>query len=242
MNWFYKHKKTLRLILMILVVFFLMAFSKKRHQNQQINQIDIQIEYYEELLITQSFVNNLLIEKIRQSHFAKLDDLVLNDVEDDLKNHPMFLNSTVYKTINGTLKVHVKQKKPLARYHGSAVRFYIAEDGQKMPLSEVQSARVPIITGQKEVVLSKDFIQLLTIINQDEFLKKNITAIEAKPNKSLRLKNRLFNFDVEFGKLVSIEKKMFKYKAFLLKGIQDNNLDQYKIVNLIYNNQIVCSK
>jgi cell division protein FtsQ len=56
------------------------------------------------------------------------------------------------------------------------------------------------------------------------------------------LKNRGFDFDVEFGKPVNVDKKFANYKAFLQKAVQDSIAFQYKKINLRFTQQIVCTK
>ncbi len=242
MNVIKKYQNTLKLSFILLVVFGMLAFSHQRYQNKQIQDISIEIDYTEELLITQSLVNKLLIEKILQTNKIAADAVDLNEIENYFNQHPMFLHSNVYKTIDGKLNVHLKQKKPLARYHSAQKRFYMAEDGKPMPLSEVQSARVPLVIGDLKSVEMSDFLKLLTLINADEFLKKNITGIQIKSKNNLVLNNRVYDFDVIFGSLSNIEKKLSNYKAFLLKTHNEAQIYEYKTINLIYKNQVVCTK
>jgi cell division protein FtsQ len=40
------------------------------------------------------------------------------------------------------------------------------------------------------------------MIQKDDFLKKNIIGITIEPNQSLTMKNRNFDYEIDFGKIV----------------------------------------
>jgi len=80
------------------------------------------------------------------------------------------------------------------------------------------------------------------MINEDEFLKKNIIGVQVLPNGSLVMANRNYDFRIDFGRTINIERKFKNYKAFFQKAVSDSTLTKYKRINLKFTKQVVCIK
>ena len=87
-----------------------------------------------------------------------------------------------------------------------------------------------------------EFIRMLHVIFEDDFLKKSITGIKINPDQSLNLTVREYDYNVEFGRLTEIEKKFNNYKAFLHYSKNDTIVPYYKNVNLRFTEQVICTK
>jgi cell division protein FtsQ len=55
-----------------------------------------------------------------------------------------------------------------------------------MPLSNNFTARVPLVSGKIDRKNSEKYAELLRVIYDDDFLKKNIISIEIMPNGRLK--------------------------------------------------------
>lgn len=55
------------------------------------------------------------------------------------------------------------------------------------------------------------------------------------------LRTRIGNQHIELGGLDNIDTKL-KIKGFYHKVLKDKTLDEYQTINLIYTNQVVCTK
>jgi cell division protein FtsQ len=152
----------------------------------------------------------------------------------------MIENSEVYISINGILKIDIKQRNPYARVI-SDPPFYIDNNGTKMPLSDNYSARVLLVHGLNDESKIDYVFKLIKTIRDDEFLNLNVTDILInKSDISLRVRN--CDFEVLVGDLNNLETKIKNFKAFYQKAYRDKILNNYKKVNLQFNNQIVCTK
>jgi cell division protein FtsQ len=56
------------------------------------------------------------------------------------------------------------------------------------------------------------------------------------------MRNRNYNYQIDFGGLINIEQKFQNYKAFFQKVSLDNTLDKYKKIDLRFTEQVVCTK
>src|SRR5690606_40655343 len=109
--------------------------------------------------------------------------------------------------------------------------YYLDADGGKMPLSNVYSARVPIITGTSKNNFN-EVGPLLLKIEKDELMRSSVVGLNRKMNGDIELELRKADFKVLFGKPIHIERKVQKCKAFYTKTKQDRTLDENNMANL----------
>jgi cell division protein FtsQ len=223
------------------LVVFLFAFSSVRNSSRKVSAPEIKFIGENNLFITHETVSKLLIQN-QQSVSNKPKEIIdLNGLEKALTSNPMIKEAQVFIDVEGKITAEIEQKKPIARVSTNA-SFYVDDMGSYMPLSTNYTARVPLITGK---VYKNDLVNVFTIANkiqQDEFLKKHVVEIHQNENKSIDLKFRLNDFTIQLGSLKSLDKKINNLKAFYQKAIKDKTLDSYSMVNLKFDNQVICTK
>ena len=227
---------------MFALVLFLYSFTANRNLNRKLKKAEVIFENNEVLFVSPETVNKLLIENKSDVKTIAKVEVDLNKLEKSINKNRMVEKSDVYVTIDGTLRAKVKQKTPIARVFDNSGSFYIDYEGSTMPLSELNSARVPLVWGEITDKNKKKLSEILKMIYNDEFLKKNIIGVQILPKDELLMKNRNYNFDILFGKPINIEKKFNNYKAFFQKEVNDSILNKYKKINLKFTQQVVCKK
>ena len=236
------NKKNIQLVLMAGLVLFLFAFTSKRNESRKIVKTDVQFVGENSLLVTTEIVNKLLIDKSEQGKSIDKDKLDLNTLEKSINKHDMIEKSEVFLSIDGTLKAVVTQRTPIARFIGEDTSFYIDSKGNRMPLSNIYAARVPLISGQLTSENQQEIAALLRIIYADDFLKKNITGMRIENDGDVILGTRNYDYDIMFGKTINMEAKFNNYKAFYQKAVSDSSINYYKKINLKFTQQVVCTK
>jgi len=236
-NW-----TNIRLALMFALVVFLFSFTSLRNENRKLTKSVVVFVDDSSPYIKQETVNKLLIENKKDASSIQKVDLDLNKLEKSIDANPMIEKSEVFVSIDGVLKVLVKQKTPIARMFNEEGSFYIDYQGSIMPLSDEFTARVPIISGEINTVNKDDLNKLLRFVYDDDFLKKNIIGVQILSNGSLKMLNRNFNYEIDFGKTINVERKFNNYKAFFQKAVVDSSLYKYKKINLKFTQQVVCTK
>ncbi|MFY0483292.1 cell division protein FtsQ/DivIB [Flavobacterium sp. PLA-1-15] len=231
-----------RLLLMLAVIAFLYSFTSKRNEDRKIKKPIVEFLDEGSLFLTHESVNKLLIEKNQEQQTIGKVNLDLNKLEKSINEHDMVEKSEVFVSIDGVLKAVVKQKTPIARVFENEGSFYIDSEGNRMPLSDINTARVPLVSGEINAVKEQDLYELLKLIHSDDFLKKNIIGVEVLHGGSLKMTNRNFNYVINFGKTKNVEKKFNNYKAFFQKAVQDSTISKYKEINLKFTQQVVCTK
>lgn len=236
-NWF-----DVYLVLSIFALIGLFVFAQSRSKQRTVDAIEVKFLSNNNHFITQEMVNNLLIQNFPNATNVFKDDLDLNKLEQELQKNEMIASSQVYFDANGVLNADVVQKTAIARVLTGNGSYYIDTQGGRMPLSDHFSAHVPVVLGKVSDRNRQEFIRMLNVIFEDDFLKKSITGIKINPDQSLNLTVREYDYNVEFGRLTEVEKKFNNYKAFLHYSKNDTIVPYYKNVNLRFTEQVICTK
>ncbi len=237
LNWI-----NIRLVLMLALVIFLYSFTSAKNAQRKIKKSEVIFLGNDNLFVKQEMVNKLLIEKNKDLKTITKEDLDLNKLEKSICKHKMIQHADVFVSVDGVLKAVVKQKTPIGRVFDELGSFYIDYEGNKMPLSDNFTARVPLVSGGINNENIKKVSEVLRVIYNDEFLKENIIGAQVLPNGSIYLANRNYSYQLIFGRAINIEQKFKNYKAFFQKAVLDSSLTKYKIVNLKFTQQVVCTK
>jgi cell division protein FtsQ len=236
-NW-----TNIRLLLMFVLVIFLFSFTSNRNENRKLTKSKVIFVDDNAPFVKQETVNKLLIENKRDASSIQKVDLDLNKLEKSINSQEMIDKSDVFVTIDGVLKAVVKQKIPIARFFNEQGSFYVDYKGNRMPLSANFTARVPLVSGVMSIKNSEDLASLFRVIYDDPFLKKNIIGIQIMPNGSLKMFNRNFDYQIDFGRIINVERKFKNYKAFFQKAVLDSSLYKYRKIDLRFTEQVVCTK
>ena len=236
-NW-----TNIRLILMFILVIFLFSFTSNRNANRKLSKSVVFFVGNTDPFVRPETVNKLLIENKKDASSIRKVNLDLNKLETSLDAQEMIEKSDVFVSIDGVLKAVVKQKTPIARVFDNNGSFYIDYKGNRMPLSTNFTARVPLVSGGINKKNNEDLSGLLRLIYDDAFLKKNIIGIQIMPNGSLKMLNRNFDYQIDFGRMINVERKFKNYKAFFQKAVLDSSLYKYKKIDLRFTEQVVCTK
>ena len=224
------------------LVIVLFSFTSNRNENRKLTKTKVVFVGENASFLKQETVNKLLIENNADASAIRKDKLDLNKLEKAVSSDPMVEESEVFVTIDGVLKAVVKQKTPIVRVFDGKRSFYIDYKGNTMPLSANFTARVPLVLGVIRKQNSEALAELFRKIYDDEFLKKNIIAIQIMPNGSLKMLNRNFDYQIDFGGAKNVDAKFQNYKAFFQKAVVDSSLYKYKKIDLRFTQQVICTK
>ena len=236
-NW-----HSIRLVLIIFAMIFLYSFSSKRNRVRKINKIEIKFQSNENMFLTHQMVNNLLIQNLGDASRLQKDKVDLNTLENELSHHEMIEKAEVFSTIDGFLNTRITQKTPILRVISDNDSYYLDRKGDRLSLSTNFSARVPLVVGEISKEKRKSYLKLFNEIKKDDFLSKNITGAQIMPSGNVVLTNRSFDYKIAFGKPINVQKKLRNYKAFFHHAIKDTLIKEYKEINLMFTQQVVCKK
>jgi len=239
MKRYFVYIKTILFLVIVGVVF---GFTSRRNDLRTI-QSDVNIQFGNEdnLFLTHSMVNNLLIQN--GEHVVNQAKTLINlqSLEHQVQEHPMVSSAQVSVGITGDLEVSVKQRKPLARLYNPKGVVYLDVEGVEMPLSTNYSARVLVVDNRQGLMDNKEIFPLIKKVNSDEFLKELIVLIK-KDTEGYWFQTRYNKQEILFGDLKQINQKLKKIKVFYSYIEKDKLSETFKKIDVQYNNQVVCLK
>ena len=236
-NWNY-----IKGFVLVALVLFLFGFTNLKNGDKKIVSLEVEFEQGDNLFMDYEMVNKLLIQNDATVKNKAKSLIDLNSLEEQVTSHPMVEEATTYVTVDGRLKTKVRQRTPIGRINSGSASYYLDRQGIQMPLSKNYSARVPIVTGFSEADDTKMLFTLLKYIGEDDFLKKQIVGVHKENKNHFVLLTRVGNHEIDFGAVENLELKFKNLKAFYNYAMENEAIENYKRINLNYNNQVVCTK
>ncbi len=169
------------------------------------------------------------------------------DIEEKLEAIPFIQRAEIYTGMQGAVHVDVRQRQPLVRIvNNLGVSYYLDVNGEKMPLSSKFTARVVVATGSIENSDTSDvlssLLKLCRYVSEDEFWKAQFEQINVTESGEFELIPKLGNHIIRFGKMEEMESKLHKLMIFYKEVLKNFDAEDYRIINLKFNDQIVCTK
>ena len=218
------------------------SFARIKNQERKIQHINIAFSEDDYPFLNETMVNNLLIQNFEGSSKVKKERVDLKKLENVLNANKYVDNSEVFCSIDGILSAKVKQKKPIIRVINENGSYYLDDKGDKVPLSENFTPRVPVYYGVISENELDELVAVFSYIDKDEMLKHNIIDIKKSQKGNIIFSVRDYDYKVIFGTEANMETKFKNYKAFLQHASKDTLIKNYKSVNLIFTQQVICAK
>lgn len=231
----------LRIFLLLALAAFLFSFSNKRNQKRMLKDTMVIFTNPEQLYVSMGSIHDILTKDI-DSMRSTIRTIQIKEMEEGILKHPMVADAEVFLTIDGVLSAKVTQRTPLGRCINKEGIKYLDELGVFMPLSENYSARVPLIYGVEDSLSVAGVMPLLLAIKKDEFMQQSVVTIVHNDEGNVSLQVRQNNLEVLLGKTDELEDKFRRLKGFIKYTKDKNTLEEYKIINLKYENQVVATK
>ena len=241
---------------LLLVWIFLTAFANSEYGEIVLNKVNIVfIKDNQHHLITNDEVKDLVKNLGLVEGVSIKKDIHVDQIEKTLRSHYAVDKAEVYFLNNGDLHINILKKTPIARLLGntSDVNYYLDYNGRLMKTSDSYVAKLPIFSGEifsindefepkSSTLIISEIYEMSQLINNDAFLKSQIVQIHIRNNGYFELIPRIGNHKILFGSPENMEEKLNKIKLFYTKGPDPKELNLYDTLNVMYNDQIVCSK
>ncbi|NNC94152.1 MAG: hypothetical protein HKN92_01230 [Chitinophagales bacterium] len=254
-----KIKRTLQMlgIAGVSVLFIIGLSSAMKKQDKIIcKNVKIDIDYTEGLgFIDEEGVRNAMSRSGISTLVGKeIKNIDLSSIEQELDKDPFILKTEVYSNTAGDVIVKVYQKRPIIRLiNKNRVSFYLTENKHLMPLSDIFTLRLLVVSGNirtgisgidsEEKLLFEKLIHLADFIERDPFWKAMISEVEVVNESDFSIVPIVGKHKVEFGDIdASMEEKFKNLKILYKEGMKYTGWTQYKNINLKFDNQIVCTK
>lgn len=232
----------------------MLAISAKIDRDKQVvSDMVIKIDHTSgNFFITESDVLKALNESLPDSG-ATIQTEHLRDLELKLEQMPQIDESNVFVDNVGHLSINVKQRQPVYRVIRQNMKsYYVDKDGFKFPVSNKYTASVPVVTGfiadngkdegPIETDLSVEIRKVMQKIIADEFLSAQFGQLDVTAKGELELIPRVGKHIVQLGNSNDIDKKLKRLEIFYEEGLKKSGWNSYRIINVKYKDQIVCTK
>ncbi|MBN2173244.1 MAG: hypothetical protein JW731_03880 [Bacteroidales bacterium] len=245
-------------IALISGIFALVGFIDAEHKKISCKDVDILIDYQNgDPLVFKHEVELVLNKQFDTLVGRKFNDIDLPRLENRLRDIPAVEKADIYTTITGSLKVRIKQRTPILKLiDRKNENYYVDKFGKLFKTAPGASNRVIVVNGyidkpepdtsktavNKEVELIAQILEMVNFIRNDDFLNAQIEQIYVTRNREFELVPKVGRQLIIFGGINDMEKKFEKLLVFYRQGINKKGWDQYKTINLKYENQVVCSK
>ncbi len=178
-----------------------------------------------------------------------VENIAYEPLERFLEQDPFIDKADLYTGFDGKLHVTIEQKRPLLRiHHRTGADYYLGPQGEVLPLSKHDVARVPVLTGEvpsfveaASDTLAIEAFVLAQRLAEDKLLSALIEQIELR-NGSYILVPKLGSAVVTLGTLENLDEKLDRYITFLRGAVPQVGWEAYTNIDLSFAGQVVCRK
>ena len=221
-------------VLILILSIGLFYGSNLKNNDRIISDVIVSIEPKTTYFISADSIKNLVLKHINSSK----DSIALIKIENEIDNNTYIEKSQVFKTVGQQLRVNINQKDPIARLITKDSSFYLDKNSNFMSLSKLQSVKVPVVFGYNSEI-NLDFLTKVSLfIKEDDFLKNNVSQIMVNNNK-ISIKLRDYRASILIGDNNRLKSKITNLKAFYIRAKEEGNLENYNMINLQFENQVV---
>ncbi len=229
-----------------IVLLVMLSFVEREHARQYCTAVHVNIQNGDRLFfLTEADIFQML-PKALSGNFPKLPLEELQgtrQLEQRINDNPYVKQSEVFVDVNGELHIEVVPMRPIARvFNKLGKSYYIDVTGQKMPLLDKYTAKVPVVTnfsgdqgktsGEVSTELETELFAFLQMIDKDPFFRALVSQIELL-EEGFTIVPIVGNFDIDLGGIAGMQTKLRQIKAFYTKGLgrEDVHWDEFVKIN-----------
>ncbi len=248
-------------ILTIAGVLVLAFLARQHYRNSPVTDLEVQIMRGQQVgFLSEQTLSQVIYSLSDSLKGKRIKDIRMAMLESKLQENPWILDVDISASLSGVLQVVVKERRPVLRaYNRKNQSLYIDQKGVLFPVSEDYTARVPIANGYLSFPAFKGgtasitdsayrttALRMVYLLNEhlrkDAFLSSLIDQIYINSLGELELSPKLGTATVLIGDIDNLEEKLIHLKAFYAQKGLSAELAEYRLVNLKFRNQIVCTK
>lgn len=265
MSWKRNTWKALKWLTLITYLVVGLWFVTKRNRELVCRQIKVKVvDSSENSFITSKDIKRIVDVKGKSPIGKPLRSINTYELENRISTMMSVRDVQIYKTSDGVLSIKVKQRRPLVRiFNHNNQSYYIDEQGLILPLSDRFAAHVMVVNGKimehfplkanqnvmqwdtsvyKQEPLLRQIYGFAQYVNDHDFWNAQIAQLYVDSSNDIEIIPRVGSQVILLGSLDGYEKKLEKLKLFYEKALPAEGWNKYKMINLKYSNQIICTK
>jgi cell division protein FtsQ len=266
----FNYKKVLGVFCWLLAVSGIcisLAFVSRSTEMIRAEKLEVVIENDEEnFFISEQDVSEFYADR-RDPLLGNLyKDIDFPMLEKSLNAHPAVQNAEVASTLDGQVRVSVRQRTPVLRViNRNGESYYIDEEATLMPLDDDYTARVLVATGElnepyarrsqmtipqiasnktySELSYLDDLYSIARHVMSDSTLVLLVQQLNVNTEGDIEIFPAVGSHRVILGDATDLDIKFNKLKLFYTQGLnRTNSWSRYSMINLKYKNLVVCTK
>ena len=229
-----------RLIIMLGLLSLLIFMGLLSSFNNTDNSYDLEINNIEHT--SKGFINNKeiiksLISKKQFQNLIKDNDFL--EVEAKLKEIKSIENIDIYFNYKNELGIKLIDRIPVAYLKDS--NSLIDINGNVFIKEQLKNYSLPLINGNITEQQILETLYVISAFKKDSFFENKLKEIWFM-NDHLYVRIKNLDLDVKLGNQNKINDKMNMLKGFYVYKSKKINHDNYKQIDLVYNNRLVAIK
>ena len=249
-------------LLIVVYLLLVLGFVKDAHDGVLCNGIKVVIrDSLERHFIDESDIRDLIRLEFPKVAGVPLSGLDAGKMEESLSQVPVIERAQVYKTVEGSLVIEVSQRCPVVRVEDRDHRpYFLDREGNVIPARAGYSPHVLLVNGEIDTDFRKmqnvlvegepdggdnvmvEILALANFIADDPFWNAQIVQVYVNRKSEFELIPRVGAQIIHFGDASRLSQKFLKLETLYRAGFRQKGWNQYEIINLKYNNQVICTK
>lgn len=188
-------------------------------------------------------IKRYVLRHMKKVKNRPIDDFNLEEVEKLVVKYPAVASCDAYFTPEGLLRVVVHQRKPVMRVFENGATYLLDPEGMKIPYRGTYNKRLLVVTGSVSKLKKTDgLLALNDFVMDDSFWRAQIEQVFVDGDGDLILVPRVGDHYINVGDASDLEYKFRNLKALYEDGLDPLEWNSFKMINLKYRGQVVCSK
>lgn len=178
-----------------------------------------------------------------------ISEINIANLEKTVERDPWVRSAELFFDNQQMLNVEVEQRDPLARvFTFSGNSFYLDGDGERIPISDRFSARVPVFTGfptdavrlkKEDSLLYSQMRDLARFVAADTFWNAQVEQIMITGDRKFEITPKFGNHVIVVGEGTDIENKFAKLLIFYREGLNKAGWNTYSRINIAYQDEVI---
>ena len=239
-----------------------LGFAGRQYEGVLCRGLDVTVrDSLERGLVSAGDIRNMIRLEHPGLAGMPIEQLDIGEIEENLNHLPAVSDAQVYTDIRGRLIVEVSQRRPVARIEDrDHNQYYLDGEGYVIPASGDYTPHLLHVNGEipvecrneKNVLLNRDpggrdglmpgIMKMAVYIDSDPFWKSQIVQLYVNEKGEFELVPRVGPQIILFGNGDQLENKFFKLETLYREGFSHTGWNQYEIINLKYQKQVICTK
>jgi len=241
-----------------------LSFSSIREHKVLCSEVRIDIiDSLENQFISQKEIEQFIYTLEDEAMGRPVGEINTLSIEEELMKNPVLEKVEAYVDVEGVLHIQVDQRNPIVRIiNKKGESYYLDKSGHIIPVQAGYTPLLLVASGNivedfewhratsifternekgRNKTLHKVF-EMANMINKKPFWTRQIEQIYVNEKGEFELIPRVGAHLILLGAATDFENQLRQLWAFYQQGLHKVGWNRYEIINLKFENQIVCTK